>query len=279
MPQAQITFLRPPGLPGVEMVTGHNVRTSFVRHVHQALVLGRMESGGRRIVHACGSVLAPAGCVFLIPAGLAHRCPGLTAEGQSYRLLCLRPESAAPGLLLSGLDEASAPAVFFESGLSQALDRLFFAIERAAALPEVHAALTAALHRLAGQPDAIAPLPRRPAGPAMVRAREYVAARATEPLPLERLGRHVGLSVCHVQRRFVEAFGVSPQELALGLRIRQARTLLEAGLPVADVALETGFYDQSHFSRQFVRLMGIPPGRYARRAAACLSRLTPGDER
>jgi AraC-like DNA-binding protein len=46
-------------------------------------------------------------------------------------------------------------------------------------------------------------------------------------------------------------------------RIDAARKRLLDGEPVAQVAAGVGFYDQAHFTRQFRRHVGTPPGRYA----------------
>ena len=43
--------------------------------------------------------------------------------------------------------------------------------------------------------------------------------------------------------------------------------LLSEGRHIAGVALDTGFFDQSHFTHSFKRLMGITPGDYFRTAA------------
>jgi AraC-like DNA-binding protein len=50
----------------------------------------------------------------------------------------------------------------------------------------------------------------------------------------------------------------------LNIRILRARELLRRGLPVAEVALETGFYDQAHLTRVFKRCVGVPPRRFSR---------------
>ena len=61
-------------------------------------------------------------------------------------------------------------------------------------------------------------------------------------------------------------------------RLRHARGLIRAGATVAEAAAATGFADQSHFTRVFRRLMGVPPGvwarHYARRAVGKRSELS-----
>lgn len=46
------------------------------------------------------------------------------------------------------------------------------------------------------------------------------------------------------------------------LRLNKALELLRSGKPVNEVALETGFFDQSHFTRAFKKKFGTTPGQY-----------------
>jgi transcriptional regulator GlxA family with amidase domain len=47
------------------------------------------------------------------------------------------------------------------------------------------------------------------------------------------------------------------------VRIRHAQHLIEAGRPLAEVAVETGFSSQSHLTHRFKQIMGVTPGQYA----------------
>lgn len=71
------------------------------------------------------------------------------------------------------------------------------------------------------------------------------------------------LSPCHFSRAFTRTVGVSPYEWHLARRIvRATELLMETARPLAVIALDCGFVDQSHFTRTFARRVGMPPGRY-----------------
>jgi len=59
-----------------------------------------------------------------------------------------------------------------------------------------------------------------------------------------------------------QAFGVTVCEYSRSLRLDWAATQLEGDVRLAQVALEAGFADQSHFTRAFRRHVGVTPGRY-----------------
>lgn len=76
--------------------------------------------------------------------------------------------------------------------------------------------------------------------------------------------RLAGMSREGFSRRFRKQHGVPPQLFRLSERLNEARRLLRAGEPVAAVAAEAGFSDQSHLGRCFRRAFGVTPGHYRR---------------
>jgi transcriptional regulator GlxA family with amidase domain len=74
-------------------------------------------------------------------------------------------------------------------------------------------------------------------------------------------------------RQFKQYTGLSPINYLIALRIQKAKELMiSTDLPLVQIALESGFYDQSHFSNCFVKLVGLTPGEYRRRIAQHLDR-------
>lgn len=84
-----------------------------------------------------------------------------------------------------------------------------------------------------------------------------------EGLEIKRLAKMAGVSQSQFERRFNRIFGTTPYEYLLRVRIAASRALLEnTERTIADIACETGFYDHSHFTRTFKRIVGISPGKY-----------------
>lgn len=99
--------------------------------------------------------------------------------------------------------------------------------------------------------------------PGVRRAREYLAEHFAEPVSLADLERVAGLTRFHLVRSFAARYGLPPHAYQVQLRLAAARRLIRAGLPLAQVAAEAGFADQSHLGRHFKRVWGVTPGRYA----------------
>lgn len=97
---------------------------------------------------------------------------------------------------------------------------------------------------------------------AVCRARDYLHARFDENVSLAELAAVAGLSRFHFCRLFRREFGVSASLYQTHLRIARARKLLAEGKTISEVAIATGFYDQSHFGKHFKRHVGTTPAKY-----------------
>jgi AraC-like DNA-binding protein len=101
-------------------------------------------------------------------------------------------------------------------------------------------------------------------GRVLIHMRTHIAERLTNP----ELARIAVRSVRAFERMFRRHMHVTPQCFLRRLRIRLTCQALTAGRePLAAVAAAHGFYDQSHFVREFRREIGVTPGEYRARRA------------
>jgi transcriptional regulator GlxA family with amidase domain len=100
---------------------------------------------------------------------------------------------------------------------------------------------------------------------ALRKVREYVEANLEFKIELADLAAIGNLSRCHFACAFKQSLGCTPHRYVISRRLEKARQLLcESALPVAEIALATGFADQSHFSRCFRSFFAISPLAYRR---------------
>lgn len=76
------------------------------------------------------------------------------------------------------------------------------------------------------------------------------------------VARALGLSERQLERRFLARVGVTPKRFATLRRFERAAARAQAAPSLAAAALEAGYYDQSHFIRDFRRFVGVAPGRF-----------------
>lgn len=97
---------------------------------------------------------------------------------------------------------------------------------------------------------------------------DEVADLAIADRPLLEIARQVGRSASSVARAFRRRFGLSLGAFCRRERLLRAENDLRRSKPLSDVALEAGFYDQSHFSRAFKKQFGASPAMYVRELSA-----------
>ncbi len=106
---------------------------------------------------------------------------------------------------------------------------------------------------------------------------ETMLSDYAEPLSSADLASKAALSVSQFNRQFKKKFHTTPRSYLTNVRMNAAcHLLVSTDLPISDIALQTGFYDQSHLSNQFARHRGMSPARYRSKYSADLpDALTP----
>ena len=94
------------------------------------------------------------------------------------------------------------------------------------------------------------------------RVRDCLESRYAENLTLEELARIANLSPFHLIRVFRKEVGLPPHAYQTRVRLNRAKELLAKDAPIGEVALSTGFFDQSHFTNHFRKVFSYPPGVY-----------------
>ena len=254
----------------VELMRATYVTQVFSRHSHERFAIGVIENGALGFYYRGENVVAPTGSVNLANPGEPHDGHAATEVGWIYRMFYLD---------LSLLQQAASEVAgrprdlpFFQTGvihddyLASLIRRLHIALEaelNASAL-EQESRVLEMLSQLVVRHADDHPVPR--AMPredrAVARAREYLEAHYAENVSLDQLAHIANLSPFHLAHVFRDQMGLAPHTYLTQMRVRQAQTLLGQGWPIAQVACEVGFADQSHLTRRFKRVVGMTPGQY-----------------
>jgi AraC family transcriptional regulator len=96
----------------------------------------------------------------------------------------------------------------------------------------------------------------------LVRAIEYIRDQLDADLTVSGIARAVGMGPDHFAKLFKESTGQSPYRYVVEARVRKAKELLSTGkFTISEAAHLVGFVDQSHLTRHFRRVFGLPPKR------------------
>jgi transcriptional regulator GlxA family with amidase domain len=157
-----------------------------------------------------------------------------------------------------------AMPIIFDTDLAELFLRFHMAHEVAASRLErdtlLLLVLTHCIRRHADTRPALAPL--RGERERVQRVRAYLHDNYAENVSLADLAHLANVSPYHLHRLFCQEVGLSPHRYQTQVRVDRAKALLAQGLPISQVAVATGFADQSHLTRHFKRLVHVTPGRY-----------------
>ncbi|MDX8480747.1 AraC family transcriptional regulator [Mesorhizobium sp. VK24D] len=118
---------------------------------------------------------------------------------------------------------------------------------------ELEAAALEVLYALSGT------TPVNEVDPRVLRATAFIAARLAEPLDLETVADHVGLSAGRFRHLFVAETGISFRVYLLWTRLNRALELSYAGTSWTEAAHAANFADSAHLSRTARRMFGFAP--------------------
>lgn len=259
-------------LPGLSLLRADFTTHEYPPHTHEALVVAVTEQGGS-VIKSRGQVEdAETSRLFIFNPAEPHAGWMGRSERWQYRSLYLT--QLALGRLAECLDIEQVP--YFTSNAFEDADLVsgFLAMHRAIELGrdvfqerELLVGTFGVLFQRHGSGGSrIAPAPRDRA--LLARTTERMRADYAQDLRLEELARDVGLSTFQLIGLFKRAVGLTPHAYLTQVRLSAACRHLRHARPIAEVATDVGFYDQSALTKHFKRCYGITPRQFARAAAA-----------
>ena len=260
-------------LGGLELLRARFVDFTFPAHAHEEFMIAVTEEGFAAPWYRGDTHLHGPGDMIVLNPGEVHG--GGPARGSVWEYRALYPSA---DLLrravreLSGTDGDAprfAETVVRDPVVAAAIRRAHKRLEEPCSMLERETRLLHALGCLIAR-HAVDRVPSHRLGSehrAVERARSYLEAHPAENVRLQKLACEAGLSPFYLCRVFHRQTGLSPHAFQTLARVRLAKALLAAGVPVPQAAIEAGFCDQAHLTRHFKRVYGVTPGRYAGRSS------------
>ena len=254
-----------PGIPGIECFRAEAILHSYGRHSHPTYALGVIEEGigGNEYRGAIHRI--PSGSLVVMNPDEVHTGYAADHQALSYRMFYIETE------VFSQLFPVQAKVPFFsgacihDSAQATRLRQLHSLLETSAETLEqqtLAAQILADFTQIYGAPGV--PEPARPEPQLVACVKEFLHAQFERNVSIEELAQLTQRNQSYLIRAFQREVGLPPHVYLVQLRIEQAKKLLAQGRQAAQVALEVGFADQSHFTRHFKRVVGLTPSQYAR---------------
>jgi AraC-like DNA-binding protein len=257
------------GCDGVERVEARFPGAAFSPHRHDTYAIGITLAGVQRFRYRGEQRhCLPGQCHILHPDEIHDGAAG-TPDGFAYRIVYIDPSLIGEALGGGPLPFVSRPVIDLTAEQRALVAPAF---DMAAPIDDLRRAeiATALADLLSGASSRGATPAARLPFAALRRVRALIAAQPARRYPMDELERTAGLDRWSLARAFRAAFGTSPSRFRTLRQLDEVRRLLTQGAGLAEAALDAGFADQSHMSRQFKRAYGLTPARWAaaaRRAA------------
>jgi AraC-like DNA-binding protein len=237
------------------------------RHWHEEYQFCAITGGYGELRHGGRTWCNPAGTLNLVAPGEVHS--NRTPYGRGCDFLKLDVDAALMARVAAEVKPAGGQLTFAAPMVEDAdTFRRFVGLYRTLAESggrlERECALLEFLVTLLGRHTRTRAVPP-PAGVetrGVRAAREYLEANYASKVELARLAEVAGLSPFHLTRVFARDTGLPPHAFLNQVRIARAKALLRSRVPIARVAAETGFADQSHLTRVFRQVVRLSPGAY-----------------
>lgn len=229
----------------IEFVVSENIDKHFTSHNHVGhYVISVVMQGAVKFCLENREVVCSRGDVFIIPPYAVHS----VRQGRDARLLsmCIGTPfieeidmKTAESIVREWLKDAAVQEIF---GKEQE-DKLLVSVRevyrlRDSGQKEIDAGIKILADKIADHPE--------------------------QELPIETLAADIFVSKYYLIRKFRKSVGMTPHQFHIQNRIRKSQGLLDEEKTISRIAVEMGFYDQSHFDRAFQKIVGISPSEYVR---------------
>lgn len=257
-------------LPGIELLSASYRTFEFSKHWHDELAIGLIEAGAEGLYYRGNNVVIPENQIVAINPSEIHTGFAATSTGWRYRMFYFDLEMLAKQFSDHdvSLDPIVTRPVIDDPLLFNQLHQLHLSLELTSFDLTKQSLLASALDRLFTHHSTLKSIDSSRAIDMFgaYTARDYIIDNWHENLTLEQLEDVTGKTKFQIIRSFKAQFGVTPHQFMLLVKTRKAKQLLAEGKSCVDISLACGFYDQSHFSRNFKRVFGVTPMNYSPRS-------------
>ena len=267
MAKSNAKLWRVQALNDVECLKAVGIDHAFGRHLHNGFGLAVVDQGWLAYRTEAGDHFLKPGDVLVINPGQVHW--GGTVNGDRYSYRIVYPACETVARAMPSREESQLP--YFANNqirnrpLARRIQHLLTALEDDPITLAQETYLTTVLAELVTCHAERTIDPLTVENQIVQRIRDYIEAFYQHNLSLTELANLAQMKPVRLLRTFRKEMGLPPHAYLLQVRIHHAKAQLAQGQAIADVALDTGFADQSHFTRHFKRFVGVTPGQYVSR--------------
>ncbi|MGK7935337.1 MAG: AraC family transcriptional regulator [Xenococcaceae cyanobacterium] len=250
-------------LQGLELLQATFTTHSFPKHFHESYGIGLSERGSGIIYCQGTKYLAPPDHLIFFHPGAVHSGYANDRNPWTYRMMYL--DLSLISEMLEGYSQTiSFPdTIFSNRAIAKIFNHTHKLFSQSASKLEHETILRNFVQQLAQQAGISSPTKLKlPEHKAIKLVKEYLDTNYQKNISIRKLCKLTGFSPNYLITAFCHEVGIPPHSYQLQVRVQRAKNDLLTHHPLAQIAAELGFCDQSHFTRCFKRIVGVTPGIY-----------------
>ncbi|MBD2461504.1 AraC family transcriptional regulator [Oscillatoria sp. FACHB-1407] len=260
-----------PNISGIELFSAHIVRHAFAKHFHETYTIGMNDAGLGEFWYRGQTCCAVPNSFNLINPGEVHTGQAASNQGWTFRNIYI--STAQVHHILTQLEWCDRPLpafiapIVWDQSLRSHFHRLFVALSQPTSHLTRESLLLEAFSQLLLRhtQSHLALRSPKPETKAIAIVRDYLETHYAESVSIDVLAKLAGLSPYYLIRTFHQQVGLPPHRYQRHWQLLQAKRSLCSTKSLSEIAVEHGFYDQSHLNRLFKQAFGITPGQYQKR--------------
>lgn len=250
---------------GIEAYRFIGVMQKFPNHFHEYYVLGFIEDGNRYLSCKNKEYTIGKGDLILINPMENHTCAQIDGRALDYRCLNVTPEvmrKIVYEITGSNFLPEFTTTVACQSEHVLLLKELHQMLMEEQKNYQKEEAFCFLIEQLLDSYTEKQPLIPFEVSSQIQLACDYMDKNFADPISLTDLSRISNLNKYTLLRNFTRQRGVTPYQYLEAIRVGYAKKLLEQGVSVIETAWQSGFTDQSHFTKFFKNIIGLTPKQY-----------------
>ena len=257
----EVSISRSDALGGFDILESHVRKFEYAPHRHSEVVIAIYAAGAKKATCDNQSFVVRAGDILVIGPETLHKATTVDRRGWRYQSVYLAPQQIvdATGHPLQDV-ESRVAGHRLRRGVEALGRRLQHALEDRSHQP---LALADILIELLCRPNK-KEVRATSISASIKDVHDCIADDPASATTLVKLADLAGMSPEHLSRQFKAAYGLSPFQFLTTSRVRLAKKRIASGSSISDAAYVAGFADQSHLTRWFNRIYGVPPGAFAK---------------
>lgn len=243
----------------------NGIMQNFPNHFHDYYVIGFLKSGKRLLTCKNESYIIDAGDLLIFNPLDNHACEQIDEKVLDWRTINISEAVMREVVFqIKGIDylPTFTTTVVYHSDIVPLLNKLHQMIISSQTDFEKEEIFYFLIERLLN----IYTVPKQDKLIAVTEDIEnccnYIKKNYAQAITLDQLSLIANLNKYTIVRYFTKQLGITPYQYLVAIRIGEAKKMLENGIEPIQVALHTGFSDQSHFTNSFKKIIGLTPKQY-----------------